>query len=63
MSIIIQVLENGPILVQVNDEKLALCRCGQSANKPHCDGAHARCNFDAPGLGYTIQEEETACEC
>jgi CDGSH-type Zn-finger protein len=24
---------------------LALCRCGQSANKPFCDGSHKRCNF------------------
>jgi CDGSH-type Zn-finger protein len=24
----------------------ALCRCGQSANKPFCDGTHAKVNFD-----------------
>src|SRR5580693_5041011 len=24
----------------------ALCRCGQSANKPYCDGSHARTGFD-----------------
>lgn len=26
---------------------VGLCRCGQSANKPFCDGAHARCGFDS----------------
>ncbi len=26
---------------------VALCRCGQSANKPFCDGAHAACGFVA----------------
>ena len=26
---------------------VALCRCGQSANKPFCDGAHKRCDFRA----------------
>ena len=24
----------------------ALCRCGQSANKPFCDGTHTKVHFD-----------------
>jgi CDGSH-type Zn-finger protein len=27
-------------------EVVALCRCGESADKPFCDGAHARSGFD-----------------
>lgn len=29
--------------------KAALCRCGQSANKPFCDGAHRDIEFRASG--------------
>jgi CDGSH-type Zn-finger protein len=28
-------------------EAIALCRCGQSANKPFCDGSHARTAFSS----------------
>ena len=28
------------------DEEYALCRCGQSANKPFCDGTHNQVAFD-----------------
>jgi len=27
-------------------ERLALCRCGHSKNKPFCDGSHKEAGFD-----------------
>ncbi|KXX70090.1 (4Fe-4S)-binding protein [Flammeovirga sp. SJP92] len=57
----IQVLKNGPVLVKgkisldcngskevLEQNQIALCRCGASNNKPYCDGAHAKINFEAP---------------
>lgn len=51
-------LKDGPLLVTGNVEicsgtgrtvtrtqKVALCRCGASADKPFCDGSHARVGF------------------
>lgn len=29
------------------DEAIYLCRCGQSANKPFCDGTHTKVGFKA----------------
>lgn len=50
--------KNGPLLVQGNvtvvagsgrrawrGTKVALCRCGESKNKPFCDGTHATIDF------------------
>lgn len=54
----VEVLENGPLLVygtlkvidkdgnQTSKNKTtAFCRCGQSRNKPYCDGTHVKVDF------------------
>jgi CDGSH-type Zn-finger protein len=33
------------IPIPAGKEMIALCRCGQSKNKPFCDGAHKACGF------------------
>ncbi len=40
--------ENGIAYQTLN--RVVLCRCGQSSNKPYCDGTHASFKFD-DGLG------------
>lgn len=55
---IVEVMENGPLLVYGNitvkdkdgnethrNKVTAFCRCGQSANKPYCDGTHTKVGF------------------
>ena len=59
----ITVMNNGPILIEGEFEiqdptgaafglagrtAIKLCRCGQSANKPFCDGSHNRTGFCDP---------------
>ena len=54
----VEVIPNGPLLVygtlKVTDaagnsttknKTTAFCRCGQSRNKPYCDGAHIKADF------------------
>jgi CDGSH-type Zn-finger protein len=61
--VVIRLRENGPLVIQgpvrivdhVGNEftippgkdTVALCRCGQSKNKPFCDGSHRTCGFQA----------------
>ena len=48
--------QRGPIETK---EKMALCRCGGSANKPFCDGTHARIGFSSAKLeGRIVDKRE-----
>lgn len=65
----IKASENGPYLIEVAEAKIlkkekeevlqqkaiALCRCGQSSNKPFCDGTHRKVNFQAEAVEIEIK--------
>ncbi len=58
----VTISNNGPISIEGDFEiydaqgkvyglagrtKIGLCRCGQSENKPFCDGGHGKCGFQS----------------
>ena len=51
--------ENGEFFELRN--RVVVCRCGQSANKPYCDGTHAavkwRDGLQGDPVGETLPEE------
>ena len=67
--LVIRCRENGPLVLPPNfkivdhqghefalppgKELIALCRCGQSKNKPFCDGMHKQCAFQAAETATT----------
>ena len=37
----------GKVVDTTGKDKVALCRCGHSSNKPFCDGSHKAADFKA----------------
>ena len=87
-DIVIDVMTDGPLIVKNLERvfkssgdtidvgaKVALCRCGASANKPYCDGSHKTAGFSGeretdrsltrekayPGKKIVIHDNRTIC--
>lgn len=43
------VVDRGGVEEVIERRAFMLCRCGHSANKPFCDGAHKAAEFGEPG--------------
>lgn len=41
----ITIIDSNGQELRIEKPAFSLCRCGQSANKPFCDGAHKQCGF------------------
>jgi CDGSH-type Zn-finger protein len=68
MAVQVKASQNGPYVItgmatyidaEGNEQKtpgsaIALCRCGQSSNKPFCDGTHRKVGFQSPEVILTM---------
>ena len=41
-------------------QRVTLCRCGQSSNKPFCDGTHKTCGFQSQLIAFELPPPKTA---
>ncbi len=70
----IQPSPNGPYIVKgltklanrkgpvETSKTIALCRCGRSANKPFCDGTHAKIGFSSAKLDGRVPDKPDSYE-
>lgn len=50
--------KNGNAYDLAGREKISLCRCGLSSNKPFCDGAHKN-HFEHDAVAFALPPKKT----
>jgi CDGSH-type Zn-finger protein len=55
--------QNSPFVKDETPGKKAICACGESANKPYCDGSHAAKNTGKAPVIVEITEEKKVAWC
>jgi CDGSH-type Zn-finger protein len=46
--------QNDQVFGLAGRNKVGLCRCGHSENKPFCDGAHKKVGFQSPIQAFDL---------
>jgi CDGSH-type Zn-finger protein len=46
--------QEGKVFGLAGRERVSLCRCGQSNNKPFCDSSHKTCAFDSMVVAFDL---------
>ena len=57
--------ENSPHIIDETPGIKHYCTCGESANKPYCDGSHASKETGKSPKEFVVQEEKkmVICDC
>ncbi|PIQ96941.1 MAG: cytochrome C551 [Nitrospinae bacterium CG11_big_fil_rev_8_21_14_0_20_56_8] len=57
--------QNSPTIVSETPGTKHYCTCGESANKPYCDGSHSRLNTGKSPKMYEVTDSRRVaiCDC
>jgi CDGSH-type Zn-finger protein len=51
--------QEGRVFGLAGRQRVSFCRCGQSSNKPFCDGTHKQCGFQSQVVAFDLPAPKT----